>query len=355
MYSARELADIHYVYGLCEGSGRAARREYQRMFPDRRLPNAQTFVASHRRIQELVDVDIARRANQPARVINPETEERILEAVRANPELSTRRLGLQLGISHWTVWKVLHDENLHPYHTLQVQELLEGDKPQRAEFCRLLLERDLDDRTFLERILWTDEFIFTRDGVFNSHNAHTWAAENPHVVKPTHMQRRFSVNVWAGIVGRRLIGPHIFDGSLNGQMYLAFLREQLPVLLEAVPEEARNNLFYQHDGAPPHATIAVREYLNQAYPERWIGRYGFVLWPPRSPDLTPLDFYLWGHWKEAVYSVQIDTKEQLIARIRETGEIIRQQMLDVDLPTEMKRRALYCVQQNGGHIEQLLK
>ncbi|GBL73687.1 hypothetical protein AVEN_230681-1 [Araneus ventricosus] len=37
------------------------------------------------------------------------------------------------------------------------------------------------------------------------------------------------------------------------------------------------------------------------YPGRWIGRGGPVLWPPRSPDLTSLDFFLWGHLKELVY------------------------------------------------------
>ncbi|GBM88486.1 hypothetical protein AVEN_269361-1 [Araneus ventricosus] len=29
-------------------------------------------------------------------------------------------------------------------------------------------------------------------------------------------------------------------------------------------------------------------------PDRWIGRGGPVLWPPRSPDLTPLDFFPMG-------------------------------------------------------------
>lgn len=175
------------------------------------------------------------------------------------------------------------------------------------------------------------------------------------MVKSTNMQRRFSVNVWAGIIGRQLIGPHIFDDTLDGRMYLEFLREQLPLLLEGVPEDIRNNLIFQQDGAPPHYTLPVRQYLDEVFPGRWIGRNGHYQWPARSPDLTPLDFYLWGHWKELVYAVSINTKEQLIARIMETAEEIRQQLLNVNLKIEMKRRALYCVQENGGHFEQLLK
>jgi len=42
--------------------------------------------------------------------------------------------------------------------------------------------------------------------------------------------------------------------------------------------------------------------LNRQLSERWIGRGGgSTSWPPRSPDLTPLDFFLWGFVKDEVY------------------------------------------------------
>ena len=49
-------------------------------------------------------------------------------------------------------------------------------------------------------------------------------------------------------------------------------------------------MYFQHDGAPPHNTRHVREYLNESFPNRWLGRGGPVAWAPRSPDLTPLDY-----------------------------------------------------------------
>ncbi|KAL4713619.1 hypothetical protein ACJJTC_017660 [Scirpophaga incertulas] len=39
-------------------------------------------------------------------------------------------------------------------------------------------------------------------------------------------------------------------------------------------------MWYQNDGCPAHFASPVREYLNQEYPERWIGRHGPILWPP---------------------------------------------------------------------------
>ncbi|PNF38659.1 hypothetical protein B7P43_G01211, partial [Cryptotermes secundus] len=51
------------------------------------------------------------------------------------------------------------------------------------------------------------------------------------------------------------------------------------------------NIIFQQDGAP----------LNATFQNRWIGRGGPIRWPPRSPVLTPLDFFLWGYVKDRVF------------------------------------------------------
>lgn len=294
-----------------------------------------------------------RSTGEPAqRTVTAETKERVLAVVENNPKISTRRVAVQLGISHWTAWKVLKDEGMHPFHTLQVQELKEEDKPRRVDFCRFLQNKD--DR-YLEHILWSDESMFTREGIFNTHNDHTWSVENPRAVKETRHQRRFSVNVWAGIIGQRLIGPHIFEETLNGERYLRFLEENLPVLLEDVPLRTRRKLVFQQDGAPPHWTLRVRDFLTNTFREPWIGRNGPVLWPPRSPDLTPLDFFLWGYMKDLVYSTPIESREQLIDRIFEAAEQVKIKLQDINLVEEVKRRCAFCVECEGGHFEQRLK
>ncbi|KAJ8938602.1 hypothetical protein NQ318_020864 [Aromia moschata] len=49
-------------------------------------------------------------------------------------------------------------------------------------------------------------------------------------------------------------------------------------------------MFFQQDGCPAHHAVIVRNWLNSEFNEHWIGRDGPILWPPRSPDLTILDF-----------------------------------------------------------------
>jgi len=138
-------------------------------------------------------------------------------------------------------------------------------------------------------ILFTDEASYTRDGINNSRYVHTWSHEISHETRVTNFQRRFSVKVWCGVLGNRLIGPFVFDNNLTGKTYEAFLRNELPGLLEDIPLLIRSKMYFQHDGDPPHYTRHVRDYLNESFPKRWLGRGGPVAWPPRSPDLTPLD------------------------------------------------------------------
>ena len=65
------------------------------------------------------------------------------------------------------------------------------------------------------------------------------------------------------------------------------------------------------DGASPHCAIPVRNYLNRKRPNKWIGIGGPVSWPARSPDLTPYDFFLWGHIKAKVFTAPIESVDHL--------------------------------------------
>lgn len=61
-----------------------------------------------------------------------------------------------------------------------------------------------------------------------------------------------------------------------------------------------------------HTTIVdVQAYLDENLPNRWIGRRGSVKYSPRSPDLTPLDFFLWGFQKEKFYATKLASFEEL--------------------------------------------
>lgn len=76
-------------------------------------------------------------------------------------------------------------------------------------------------------------------------------------------------------MGRHIIGPHLFHGTLNGQRYLDFLENDLPLLLNNVPIDLPN-IWFQQDGAPPYNAQIVTNYLHRTFRERWIGTNGVV-------------------------------------------------------------------------------
>jgi hypothetical protein len=98
----------------------------------------------------------------------------------------------------------------------------------------------------------------------------------------------------------KLIGPLFFsEKTVTGRSYLDVL--ELYVVPQLPPQTT-----LQQDGAPPRFYHHVRNHLDKEMAGRWIGRGGPIAWTPRSPDLTLLDFFLWGYVKNIVYQVKID-------------------------------------------------
>ena len=132
------------------------------------------------------------------------------------------------------------------------------------------------------------------------------------------------------------------------------LQSYLEGFLNNLPQPQRSSMFFQQDGAPPHFATIVRNYLHEQFPGRWIGRQGTIEWPPRSPDLTPLDFFLWGHLKSVVYRHRPRNIDELKEAItQEIRNIPRETLLRVKM--SFSERIEKCLEVNGGHFEHLLQ
>ncbi|GFX25857.1 uncharacterized protein TNCV_2640011 [Trichonephila clavipes] len=84
----------------------------------------------------------------------------------------------------------------------------------------------------------------------------------------------------------------------------------------------------QQDGATCHTARATIDLLKDTLGDRLISRFGPVNWPPRSCDLTPLDYFLWGYVKSLVYADKPQTLDHLEDNIRRVIADIRPQMLE---------------------------
>ena len=105
VFSHLEYCDTHFVYGFCDGSARAAAAaEYQRCFPDRRIPSRGVFSRIPQTMRETVCLPSV--AMQSEREVLPliNTRKIILEVVQRIPRLSIRRIASRINVSRMQVW-----------------------------------------------------------------------------------------------------------------------------------------------------------------------------------------------------------------------------------------------------------
>lgn len=342
---------MHLIYGECRCNARAAARLYRERYPNaERHPDHRVFVNVHRLLSEN---QLPTRATRVGRTVVP-YEEDVLNAIAENRSISVRGIEQSLGVPKSTAHRILKRNELHPYHVQRVQTLLPRDYPSRILFCQSMLERHRADPEFLRKILWTDESTFKKDGYMNLHNLHEWHVENPHLMREDRSQYRFKINMWTGILNGSIIGPFELPENLDGAAYLDFLQHQLPNLLEDVPLSIYRDMWFQQDGCPAHYARPVREFLNQEYPNRWIGRSGQITWPPRSPDLNPIDFFYWGTVKEIVYQKPIENLEELRQRIQDAADHINSRRFARQITRSFLRRCRACIRADGKQFEHLI-
>lgn len=124
-----------------------------------------------------------------------------------------------------------------------------------------------ENGNILGKMLWTDKACFTKRGTTNLQNNRIWAHENPHETVEKH---------WMGLIGECLSGPYILLPRLNAALFCKFLEELLNVQMEDVPLQICNGSWLQLDGAPEHYGRVVRNWLDENYHQRWIGRGGAI-------------------------------------------------------------------------------
>lgn len=275
-FTRNEQIDMLLIFGETRKNSSEAARLYAERFPGRRLPIRHYFSKLEQKMRTEPNEDAVNNY-----VVSEEKEIDVLSLVNINITASVREIAVECDISSSSVWRILHKYKYHAYKYQIHQHLYQNDHARRLEYCNWFLQRHQQDPTFPSKILYSDESRFTNLGMFNRHNKRYWSQDNLHLMEEGNFQERFGFNCWLGIIGDRIVGPIIFDGHLTGERYLGFLQVEIEQFLENLPVVEQMAIIFQQDGAPPHNSRAVREYLHNTYGENWIGTNGPIRWPAR--------------------------------------------------------------------------
>ncbi|KMQ85171.1 transposable element tc3 transposase [Lasius niger] len=209
-----------------------------------------TVVRTVQRFQVTGSVKNRRKPGRPATASNDDKALDVLQSFIEDPHIFINRAAQQREIGVASIHKILKSNKWHPYKLHLVQELSEDDFDRRVEFCDLMMEMIVDDPQLFNNIVFSDEATFELTG--NVHNFRYWSDVNPDWVRDNHTQYPQKVNVWAGILNGRPVGPFFIEGNLNARVYEAMLREQIIPAIQNIAGENLDDIYFQQDGAPPH-------------------------------------------------------------------------------------------------------
>jgi hypothetical protein len=219
-----------------------------------------------------------------------------------------------------------------------IYALKPSDQVARTNFAVDMLERIDASPDFLHQVCFSDEVTFHVNGVVNRYNCRFWGSQNPHVT--CELERgNPEVNVWASLMHDKLIGRFFFlEKTVTKCSYLDMLE------LYVLP---------QQDGVPPHLCHHVRNHVDREMAGKWIGRGGPIAWPPRSPELTPLDFFLWGCVKKFVFQVKTNDLQHLKTHIRDAVAMVTPNVLQATR-NEVEYHLDICRAIKGGNFDSFL-
>jgi hypothetical protein len=159
----------------------------------------------------------------------------------------------------------------------------------RKRYCEAMLQYTGRDETLLHSVTFSDVATLHRKQ----------AKLRVRGIQPSqeiieHRKDMPNVNVWCGMKKYRIIGPFFFqEATVISHSYLDILENG------TVPQLPCDS-WLQQNGEPPNFGKIVHRFLNEPFRNKWIGRGGFLTWPPRSPYLTPLGFFLWAYVRNII-------------------------------------------------------
>ena len=263
---------------------------------------------------------------------------------------SQRQASKRFNVALSSVNSILKENEMYPFKFIKVQQLHDDDPATRLEFCRTVLERNTVDANWSNKIIFSDEVTLNLNGEINHHNSFYYSQTNQHLTY-TKSLKSASITVWAMIPADGRLKWKILNETMNSERYIQTLNE---IVLPCMNSNRYVHHMFQQDGASVHFARDVRNLLDQQIPHRWIGRGGPITWPPRSPDLSVCDFWLWGYLRDIIFKhPKPTTIGDLSTRVENCLANIDHTMVKNSFKNFIKRCRL-CIDNDGQHFEQFL-
>jgi transposase len=254
---------------------------------------------------------------------------------------SARQLALENNCDRKTIANIIHDDlSLKTYKRIRCQTLTDVHKQKRKKFACWIRKHSKDE--FFKKIMFSDEKIFDGDGQINLKNDVIYAKSRADADKNGGIFEKqkypLKVMVWCGLTfnGPTEIVVLPKNGSFNQEFYVSNV---LPVVKRECQRLIGEEFFYQQDGATSHTGNHSMESLKN----EGINLLANGVWPPNSPDLSPMDYFFWNEVSSRIPKKKFTNRDELITEI--PLEMIRKSI------QSFKSRCLAVEKANGCLIK----
>ena len=263
--------------------------------------------------------------------ITEETEAKVIQMLKENPEISTTKLGARIGISRNSIAKILAKKG-YRYKTIDNPiTYAEQERISRVEFCKKMLS---DDGKLIYRTFFSDEMGID---LYKTHKTKAW--QNPsEKMRKKCVKENVKLNCWGAISAQGATSLDIYEKSTNGDVYREVITRHR-VEMENIYSEG--DFYFLQDNHPAH-------HVN----EEWIvghQKLELIKLPKRSPDLNIIE-NLWAALKERIKCDAPTNERELRASLLNNWQLLTKTERLRPFFEGLHRRYLECIMINGDKL-----
>lgn len=273
--------------------------------------------------------------------------EQLTDRIEEDPSVSMRKLARELNVSESTIRKAVHEDLRYKSYSVKVHQLLTPlQMTKRVARCELLLSSLKYEAAGRIRF-FSDEKIFVVDSKINRRNDR-WLCQDPKEV-PVKMTTKHPASLMVlGVVSSlgHVMPPHFFlkGESVNANTYLKVLQEVVKPWIEEVA--GGRPYVFQQDSAPAHTAHVVINWMRDNLDMVWTPDF----WPPSSPDLNPLDYFVWGEVERVSNRIPHNSLDSLRQAVSAAMVNLNNAHV-ISACSRFRHRIEAVIQENGGFIE----
>jgi inhibitor of nuclear factor kappa-B kinase subunit alpha len=273
--------------------------------------------------------------------------ERLQALIDEDPGCSMRNMADKLDVSECTIRRAVKEDLRCKSYVLRVRQMLSAEmKNKRVARCAILLS-SLKHEAAGHLKFFSDEKMFCVDAKVNRRNDR-WIAMDPEDV-PIIGRTKFPASVHVLCVVSSdgdIMAPHFFQKgqTVNKEVYLNVM---ITVVRPWMAQIAGGRPYvYQQDSAPAHASNLVQNWMEENLPLFWSKAF----WPPNSPDLNPLDYYVWGVMERMSNKASHNSTDSLKVAITQAAASMDRTDL-AHACSRFRSRIEAVIEADGGWIE----